>query len=209
MKKYIFYYGLFWLPFFAVAQSPHPDLHGRFEWLTPLHGVMQPVDFVLKAGKYYETTQKSYAGQQFQLSIHDLQKGNYLYVFVQNSIGTIEWIFPRNYLEQDADHKASPLIRYNNLTFLVPNAEQAFVKSGAGNDFIFILYSPKMLNINDLKSRLQQMEEETRAMTALNKFEKAFRGLLIDWGEINYAPLEPAFKTPATDKIVPLIFKVF
>jgi Papain family cysteine protease len=191
-----------------TRQPSNEVMYGRFEWLTPVHGAMQPVSFELKAGKYYEAIQKSNLGQQFQLSIKDLQKGKYLYLFCQNSSGAIDWLWPNLPIEKDISFKESPLIPYDNLDFLVPNAEQAFAKSGEGSDMIFLMYSDKMLNINDLKIRLKAMEKDSRTVTALEKFEKAFQGWLIDWDKVKYELSRPAFKTPATDKIVPLIFKV-
>jgi hypothetical protein len=202
---------------YQIVFDANPDLNvgmpmsGQFEWLTPIFGAMLPVPFELKQGKYYETVRKMDAGQQFQLSIKVLQKEKYLYVFSQGLEGDIDWHFPKNYItdEKDSKRKESPLIVYDNTDYLVPNPEHVLAKSREGMDTFFILYSNNPLNINDLKKRLKEMEKNMQRVTALEKFESAFQGLLTDWNKIQYDHSKLAFQTPATNKIVPLIFKVF
>jgi Papain family cysteine protease len=184
-------------------------LQGTFEWRTPIDGSMQAVPFALQDGKYYKMTQESYFGQDFQLAVLNLQKGKYVYVFSQADDKKIYWHWPQKAFSDFNNPRLaeSPLIVYDNATFLVPNAQLVFSKANAGADMIFILYSNKELDINDLMFRIKKMETDNHELTTLNKFEKAFNGLLADWKTIQYESKRPAFKAVPSGKIVPLIFK--
>jgi Papain family cysteine protease len=184
------------------------SLQGNFEFRTPRNGTMQPVSFALKAGKYYEATEKCVLDQQFQLAALNLQKNKYVYVFSHDPEGKVSLHWPKsNGKIEEQPLRESPLTPYETTSFLIPGAKRAFTVTKTGTDFLFVLYSDKELDMNDLYRRLKLMgTPDTKPV--LQKFESAFAGLLLDWTKIKYDATKVTFSAPTTDAIVPLIIKI-
>jgi hypothetical protein len=188
--------------------KPTPMMTGDFEFRTPNEGVMAPMPFEWKEGKYYLATQRSMIDQQFQLSAVNLQKNKYVYVFSHDTEGKTNLHWPK--LGGKYDEKPlreSALTPYETTSFVMPGAKRAFTKDKAGTDYLFVLYSDKELDIKDLETRIAEMETDTQP-SVLAKFEKAFAGTLLEWNKIKYDANKVSFTAPLTDKIVPLLLRM-
>jgi hypothetical protein len=185
-----------------------PTLQGHFECKTPQEGVMKPIAFTLKSGRYYQSVEKMSVNQQFQMAAIDLQKNKYVYVFSYDPDGKINWHWPKADAHQDhSSLRESALTPYETTSFVLPGDKRAFTKDKVGTDYLFVLYSDKALVMNDLENRLKIMERST-VKTVGGKFEAAFEGLLLDWQKIKYDTDKVGFTAPITDAIVPLILQI-
>jgi hypothetical protein len=185
-----------------------PPLKAAFEFRTPENGVMIPLEFALNEGKYYQMVRKSTFGQQFQLAALDLQANKCLYIFSYNPEGKVQLHFPKQSTGNKFD--VSPLNPYENASLIFPAPKRAFTKEEEGTDYLFILYSLKEYDAETLNNCLNEMEK-LKGLSAVEKFEQAFKSILLDSKNIQYDtnnPLKPSFVTPKTDKMIPIILKV-
>jgi Papain family cysteine protease len=183
------------------------SLKGHFEFRTPQTGAMEAMPFELKAGRYYQSVEKTKLNQQFQLAVIDLQKNKYVYVLGYDPNGKTNLHWPQVGGQQEYGLRESALTPYETVSFVMPSLKQAFTKDKVGTDYLFILYSDKALNISDLENRLKAMETSTEKYVVL-KFETAFKGLLLDWDKIQYDAQKVGFSAPITDAVVPLILQL-
>jgi Papain family cysteine protease len=185
-----------------------PPLKAAFEFRTPENGVMIPLEFALNEGKYYQMVRKSTFGQQFQLAALDLQANKCLYIFSCNPAGKVQLHFPKK--GTDNKFEVSPLNPYENASLIFPAPKRAFTKQEEGTDYLFVLYSLKEYDSEMINKCLNEMEQLS-GRSAVEKFEQAFKSILLDSKNIQYDtnnPLKPSFVTPKTDKMIPIILKV-
>jgi hypothetical protein len=99
---------------------------------------------------------------------------------------------------------------YENASLIFPAPKRAFTKQEEGTDYLFVLYAQKEYDAQTIQKYLKEMED-LKGLSAVEKFEQAFKPILLDSKSIQYDTsnrLKPSFVAPKTDKMIPLILKV-
>ncbi|MCC6459660.1 MAG: C1 family peptidase [Saprospiraceae bacterium] len=224
-------YGIQFVPEDVQTTASRTRLQGRFVFRTPETTDQDSLYFqsaaVVKKGNYYETQKTDWSiGQLYQLVVSDMVKDRYVYVFSIDPVKKAQLHFPQSgkvITTSGTDPKPtaaqrSELVPDSKLELVIPEPliladgsldEQGLVKAQAGADQLYILYSLRRIDAQDLENRIRAMLLDDISLGFLQRFEAAFRDLLIPWADIRYDQADMHF-TADSDKgyVVPIVLRI-
>ncbi len=156
---------------------------------------------VQSRGFYYQLQKKDWqVGQQFQLSVDNLQRNSYVYVFSVNHSGQVYIHWPR----RGQQLSALQLEDKNNI--IIPGKNRALKITSPGKDYLVILFSKKPLRgLHNLLAQLEGAREDLP-----NRIVQTLGDFMVPLSDISYHPNQVAFQvnTRSNGMVVPLILEV-
>jgi len=166
------------------------------------------VEPIYAGGHFYSLKKNDWKiNDQFQLVIKGMQAKKYVYVFSVDAEGyTVHW--PRQVSFAGAfKSNETPLIPFDKVEIVIPDALSALTRRVSGDDNICILYSER--EILDFKNRLDRLQGSSGRSFG-EKFTLVFQDLLIPASEIKYEKNAMSFSVQSASgkPLVPIVLRV-